>query len=160
VKVDVRQPVIEDWLESDPKRPLRVWWVTDGRFIGFRLVRVAGWDATASGVKVENLKIVQKAKKPEWWTRVSGEVVNTGSAALSEVEVKVYYLDEDGKAMTLDPKDKPVYNFAYPALPEKAPLKPGERRSFELEIPHPMVEAGALDLDKIDAKVTGVRIAK
>jgi hypothetical protein len=159
VKADVRQPVIEDWLESDPKRPLRVWWVTDGRFIGFRLVRTDGWDATASGVKVENLKIVRKAKRPEWWTLVSGEVVNTGTATASEVEVKVFYL-EDGKPMTLDPKDKPVYNYAYPVLASKAPLKPGERRAFELEVPHPMVEAGALDLDKVDAKVTGVRIAK
>lgn len=159
VKVDVRQPILEDWLESDPKRPLRVWWVTDGRFIGFRLVKTAGWDATGAGAKVENLKVVQKAKKPEWWTKVSGEVVNTGSAPLLELEVKVFYLDEDGKAMTLDPKDKPVYNYAYPALPDK-PLKPGERRTFEIEIPHPMVEAGALDLDKVDAKITGARIAK
>jgi hypothetical protein len=159
VAPDVRQPVIEDWLESDPKRPLRIWWVTDGRFIGFRLLRTEGWDATGSGVKVENLKIVRKAKRPEWWTLVSGEVVNAGTAAVSEVEVKVFYL-EDGKPMTVDPKDKPVFNYAYPALPGKAPLKPGERRAFELEVPHPMVEAGALDLDKVDAKVTGVRIAK
>ncbi|HEX7898341.1 MAG TPA: SUMF1/EgtB/PvdO family nonheme iron enzyme [Planctomycetota bacterium] len=158
-KADVRQPIIEDWLESDPKRPLRIWWVTDGRFIGFRLARTAGWDATAAGAKIENLKIAQKAKKPEWWTRVSGEVVNAGTATLAEVEVKVFYLDEAGQPMSLDPKDKPVYNYAYPVLSDQAPLKPGERRAFALDVPHPMVEAGALDLDKIDAKVTGVRIA-
>ena len=166
VKPDVRQPILEDWLESDPKRPLRIWWVTDGRFIGFRVARVDGWDATGGGLKVENLKVVAKPKRPEHWTRVSGEVVNAGSAAVSEVEVKVFYLDEEGKAMTLDPKDKPAYNYAYPVLAGsrraelRAPLKPGERRAFEIEVPHPMVEAGPLDLDKVDAKVTGVRIAK
>ena len=91
---------------------------------------------------------------------MTGEVVNAGTATLSEVEVKVFYLDEAGKPMSLDPKDKPVYNYAYPVLSDKSPLKPGERRAFEIEVPHPMVEAGALDLDKVDAKVTGVRIAK
>lgn len=158
-----RQPIPEDWLESDPKRPLRIWWVTDGRFIGFRVVRVPDGKAE---LKIENLKIVAKPKRPEWWTRVSGEVVNSGAAVLSEVEVKVAYLDEDGKPMTVDPKDKPAYNYAWPVHAAsvraelRAPLKPGERRAFELDVPHPMVEAGPLDLDKVDAKVTGVRIAK
>lgn len=160
IATNARQPILEDWLESDPKRPLRVWWVTDGRFIGFRVARVADWDPKGGGAKVENLKISKKARKPEWWTTVSGEVVNAGSAPLAEVEVKVFYLDEDGKRMSLDPKDKPVYNYAYPALPHTAPLKPGERRTFELEVPHPMVEAGALDLDKVDAVVSGARVAK
>ena len=166
VKPDVRQPIPEDWLESDPKRPLRIWWVTDGRFIGLRVVRIEGWDATGGGVKVENVKVTGKPKRPEYWTKVAGEVVNAGPAAVSEVEVKVFYLDEDGKPMTLDPKDKPAYSYAYPVLASgmraesRAPLKPGERRAFEIEVPHPMVEAGALDLEKVDAKVTGVRIAK
>jgi hypothetical protein len=166
VKPQARQPILEDWLESDPKRPLRIWWVTDGRFIGLRVARVDGWDATGAGVKVENLKVTAKPKRPEYWTRVSGEVVNAGAAAVTEVEVKVFYLDEDGKPMTLDPKDKPAYNYAYPVLASgahagaRAPLKPGERRGFEIEVPHPMVEAGALDLEKVDARVTGVRIAK
>jgi formylglycine-generating enzyme required for sulfatase activity len=164
----VRQEVLEDWLESDPKRPLRVWWVTDGRFIGFRVVRVPDHDAAAAAkIAVENLKVVKKPRKPEWWTTVSGEIVNGGTEALLEVEVTVYYLDEDGKPMSVDPKDKPVYNKVYPVLVNsrhagevRQPLAPGGRRKFELEVPHPMVEAGALDLSQVGAKVTGVRVKR
>ncbi|MEK7766614.1 MAG: SUMF1/EgtB/PvdO family nonheme iron enzyme, partial [bacterium] len=32
-----RMPVAA-WLESDPKRPLRAWWLTDAPFVGFRVV--------------------------------------------------------------------------------------------------------------------------
>lgn len=164
----IRQEVLEDWLESDPKRPLRIWWVTDGRFIGFRVVRVPDHDdAAAAKVAVENLKVAAKPRKPEWWTKVTGEIVNHTGAELLEVEVRVFYLDEDGKPMKTDPKDKPVYNYVYPVLTNarhagevRTPLAPGARRTFELEVPHPMVEAGALDLDKVGAVVTGVRIKK
>ncbi|HEY7329641.1 MAG TPA: formylglycine-generating enzyme family protein [Gemmataceae bacterium] len=29
-----------DWLRQDPQRPQSIWWMTDGDFVGFRLVRV------------------------------------------------------------------------------------------------------------------------
>src|SRR5262249_29043555 len=30
-----RQVYTDDWAERDPKRPLRLWWLTDGNFVGF-----------------------------------------------------------------------------------------------------------------------------
>ena len=33
-----RQQILPDWYERDPNRPRSMWWLTDGTFIGFRLV--------------------------------------------------------------------------------------------------------------------------
>lgn len=34
-----RQPQTEDWNQRDPQRPRSKWWLTDGDFVGFRVVR-------------------------------------------------------------------------------------------------------------------------
>src|SRR6185295_18985010 len=36
-----RQEIRPEWFERDPNRPRSMWWLTDGPFIGFRLVRSA-----------------------------------------------------------------------------------------------------------------------
>jgi formylglycine-generating enzyme required for sulfatase activity len=172
VRAAHRQVVPDDWAERDPKRPLRLWWLTDGNFVGLRVVRVPDSDlkaaaAVAAKVEVHEAKIVKAGKRPDFFDRVQGEITNTGDATLDEVEVTVFFLDEDGKPMLKDPKDKPSFNLVYPVLANsahgeaiRAPLKKGESRKFELEVPHPFLETGALDLDKVSAKITHVHVAK
>ncbi|HLF92994.1 MAG TPA: SUMF1/EgtB/PvdO family nonheme iron enzyme [Planctomycetota bacterium] len=169
VRAANRQVVPDEWAERDPKRPLRLWWLTDGNFVGFRVVRVPGPDGkdAASKVEVKDLRIVKTGKRPDYLDRVSGEIVYTGDATLDEVEVTVFFLDEDGKPMMKDPKDKPCYSLVYPVLAGSAhgeavrkPLKKGESRKFELDVPHPFLETGSLDLDKVQARVTHVRISQ
>ena len=55
--------------------------------------------------------------------------------------------------MMKDPKDKPCYNLVYPVLANsahgeavRAPLKKGGSRKFELDVPHPFLETGPLEL--------------
>jgi formylglycine-generating enzyme required for sulfatase activity len=172
VRAANRQTIPDEWAERDPKRPLRLWWITDGPFVGFRVVRLPDPESpeereAAARVEVRDLKVVQKGKRPDYLDRVAGEVVYTGKAPLAELEVTVFFLDEDGKPMPKDPKDKPAFNKAYPALAHsyhagdhRKPLRPGESRKFELDVPHPFIEAGPLDLDKVAAKVTRVVLAR
>jgi len=172
VRAANRQTIPEEWAERDPKRPLRLWWITDGPFVGFRIVRLPGAEGkeerdAAAHVEIRDVKIVQKGKRPDYLDRVAGEIHYKGSSAVVELELTVFFLDEEGKPMRKDPKDKPSFNKVYPALAHsyhpgdhRKPLKPGENRTFELEVPHPFVEAGPLDLDKVAAKVTRVVLAK
>ena len=172
VRLANRQVVPDDWAERDPKRPLRLWWLTDGNFVGLRVVRVpgsGGKDSVAAAAKVEvkDLKIAKGGKRPDFLDRVTGEIVNSGDAALDEVEVTVFFLDEEGKPMMKDPKDKPCYNLIYPVMANsahgetvRAPLKKGESRKFELDVPHPFLETGPLDLDKVQGRVTHVHVAQ
>jgi len=166
-----RQVVPDEWAERDPKRPLRLWWLTDGNFVGLRVVRVPGSGGkdsadAAAKVEVRALKIAKVGKRPDYLDRVTGEIAYTGDATLDEVEVSVFFLDEDGKPMMKDPKDKPSYNLVYPVLANsahgesiRAPLRKGEIRKFELDVPHPFLETGPLDLDKVGGRVTHVHLA-
>lgn len=171
VRPGKRQSVPDDWAERDPKRPLRLWWLTDGNFVGFRVVRVPGaavkdFEPLAAKVEVKNLKIVKVGKRPDFLDRITGEIVYTGDAPLDEVEVTVFFLDEDGKPMMKDPKDKPSFSIVYPVMANswhespRKPLEKGGSRSFELDVPHPFLETGPLDLDKVGAKVSYVHAAK
>ncbi len=170
-----RQVVLmEKWLERDPKIPLRTWWLTDAPFVGLRVVRTAD-DGAAAGereaaiakLEVRNLKIRDKGKRPHVLSRITGELSYAGTRPLAEVEVTVFYFSEDGKPTLVDPREKPCFNRAYPALanayhpgPHRQPLKPGETRAFEVEVPFPCDEVGPLDVDKAGARVTRVRFSK
>ena len=64
VRAANRQVVPDEWAERDPKRPLRLWWLTDGNFVGLRVVRVpdsGGKDSADAAAKVEvkDLKIAK-----------------------------------------------------------------------------------------------------
>jgi hypothetical protein len=167
-----RQNVPDDWSERDPKKPLRLWWITDGKFVGLRLVRVDGGEMKAqekfaAQVEVRDLKVVKAGNDPDYFDRVTGEIVYSGDKPLDEVEVTVFFLDEGGKPMMTDPKDKPSFNLVYPVMGNswhegghRKPLQPGERRKFELDVPHPFIEAGALSLDKVGAKVSYVHVVR
>jgi hypothetical protein len=161
------------WLKIDPKRPVRPWWLTDAPFVGLRLVRLPDDGATkeereaaAGKFAFANLKLVHKGKEPLFMARVTGEVTYKGDRPADEVEVQVHYLDEAGKPLLKDPKDKPAYGACYPALrnayhpgPHDKPFAPGETRTFELELPHPFDEVGPLELDKVGARVVRVHFA-
>lgn len=172
LRLSKRQSVPDDWAERDPKRPLRLWWLTDGNFVGFRVVRipdsaVKDTDALAAKVEVKNLKLVKVGKRPDFLDRITGEIAYSGELPLDEVEVTVYFLDEEGKPMMKDPKDKPAFSLVYPVMANsyhegevRTPLKKGDVRKFELDVPHPFLETGPLDLDKVGAKISYAHAAK
>jgi formylglycine-generating enzyme len=168
LKFATRQEINPAWFERDPNRPRSVWWLTDGPFIGFRLVRFADatakkeQDAYAGKVEVTGLKIGEAAKGN---ARVSGQLKNGGDRALDEVELTVFFVDDDGKAMFEDGKARPTYNKVWPVLVNSdkagehaAPLKPGESRAFVLEVP----QAFEVDTEptKVGAKVSALQFSK
>jgi len=170
-----RQKVLLDkWLERDPKWPLRAWWLTDAPFTGLRLVRLADdgvskedREAALKKIEVRNVRLVKEGKRPFFMDRVQGEIAWTGDRTLDEVEVFVYFLDDSGKPLLKDPRDKPTFNKCWPVLVNSGhpgdhakSLKAGETRAFELELPHPFDEVGALELKKVGARVTRVHFAK
>ncbi len=191
VRPDSRiKPDQQKWMERDPKRPLRAWWYTDAPVVGFRIVyhEEAGHDvlkAAAGKVEIRNLTLVNRGKRPDFMARVTGEVAYSGDRPLGEVEVLIYYLNEEGHpigveeknrerfntsypvfAANRDPKEKPCFVKAYPVLASsfhseaaRKPLVKGGVRTFEAFIPHPFDEVGPLDLKEVGAKVSRVRFA-
>jgi hypothetical protein len=167
LKPALRQAILPLWFDRDPNRPRSLWWLTDARFVGFRVLRVgdAGSQKAqfdyAPKVQVRNLKMDPPAKT---WVRVTGEVVNGGDRALSELEVTVYFLDGAGKAVLEDDKARPSYIQVYPVLANSAhagghaaPLPPGASRAFTILVPqaYEVMEDPAGPA----AKVTGIRFA-
>jgi formylglycine-generating enzyme required for sulfatase activity len=162
------------WLQIDPKRPFRAWWLTDAPFVGLRVVRLADDGATkeerqaaAKQVEVKNLTLVNKGQSPYFMARVTGEVTYAGDKPLDEVELLVHFLAEDGSPMMTDPRDKPAFSYCQPALvnsyhagPHAKPFAKGETRKFELEVPFPYDEVGPVETEKLGAKVTRVHFAK
>jgi len=151
------------WYERDPNRPRSMWWLTDGPFIGFRLVRFAEPPAAyASKIEVSDLKLGESNKGN---ARVTGKVKNAGDRALDEVELTVFYVDDDGKPMFEDGKARPSFSKVWPVLVNSdkpgdhaAPLKPGETRAFSVEVPQPFeVET---DPTKVGAKVSALQFSK
>ena len=168
-----RGTVIEEWADSDPKRPLRLWWITDGPFVGFRIVRIPeapmrkDLEAVAKQVAVKNLKMSSPGSAPWYFAQITGEVTYTGERPLEELQLVVYFLAENGKPLWRDPKDKPTWNLVHPVLinahhvdGRQKPMRKGEMRKFQLEIPFPFDEVGPLDYEDLGAKVTRVRFAK
>lgn len=167
LKVEARQGILPTWFDRDPNRPRSLWWLTDARFVGFRVVRVGeaaaqeAQRAYASKVQVKGLKLGEPAKQ---MVPVSGEIVNAGDQELWEVELTVFFLDGEDKPLTEDEKARPTYSQSYPVLvnswhagPHAAPLKPGESRAFHTVVPQ-AYEVPA-DPEKASAVVTGIRLA-
>jgi hypothetical protein len=167
----------EKWLKRDPKYPWRAWWLTDAPFVGFRVVRLADDGGTpeeraaaAAKIELRGLKLEHHRHDDEkllMLDKVTGELAYSGARPLEEVEITVYYLDEGGKPMLRDPKQKPCFGRAWPALlhsghpgDQGRPLRPGEVRRFEVELPHPHDEVDMLEAEKIGARVTRVRFAR
>ncbi len=167
LKASVRQPILPAWYERDPNRPRSLWWLTDARFVGFRVLRVGSaadqepQKAYASKVAV---KITGKAESEKGFIPVSGEITNTGERTLSEVELTVFPLTSEGKPLFEDEKARATFMLAYPVLTHafhpgehKAPLKPGESRKFSVLVPE------AYEIDEapttFSATVSGLRFA-
>lgn len=170
-----RQKVLDEkWLVRDPKTPIRAWWLTDAPFVGFRVVRTADDGASAEErqaarkkLEVRKLEVVSLGKAPYYIGRVRGEVAYAGDRPLSEVEVMVYFLDEEERPIPKDPRDKPAFNKGYPVLvnsyhagAHRNPLKKGETRAFEVDVPRPADEVGVLDVKGAAGHVTRVRFSK
>lgn len=162
-----RQAVLPAWYSRDPNRPRSMWWLTDARFVGFRVVRVgsaadqAAQRAYRGKVKVADLKL---GKRRPGFIPISGLVTNAGDRSLAEVELTVYFLDFEGKPLLEDEKARATFNVAYPVMthswhagPHAAPLKPGDSRAFTILVPEPwdVLE----DPEKAGAAVTGVRFS-
>ncbi|HZE98086.1 MAG TPA: SUMF1/EgtB/PvdO family nonheme iron enzyme [Planctomycetota bacterium] len=162
-----RMQIKPEWYDRDPNRPRSVWWLTDGTFVGFRLVCFAAapkkdQDAYVAKVKVTELKVKEGTKGNG---RVSGTLKNAGDKALDEVELTVYYVDDDGKPIFEDNKARPSFSKAWPVLVNSdhpgdhaRPLKPGETRAFLLDVPQPF------DVDteptKVGARVSALQFSK
>jgi formylglycine-generating enzyme required for sulfatase activity len=168
LKFATRQPILPLWYERDPNRPRSMWWLTDARFIGFRVVRVGAaadqeaQKAYASKVTVRN---VTKADPVRGFVPVTGEVVNAGNKTLLELELTVYPLTPAGKPIWEDDKARATFTLAYPVLvpafhagDAKTPLRPGESRKFSALVPEPFdIEEAP---ETYGAAVSGVRFAE
>ena len=162
-----RQQILPEWYERDPNRPRSMWWLTDGTFVGFRLVCSADQpkkdqDEAAAKLEIGPLKAVEA---PGGNARVTGTLRNAGTKPLDEVELTVYYLDDDGKPYLEDNKFRPTFSKTWPVLvntdhpgPQGRVLGPGDSRAIELDLPQPF------DFDaeptKVAAKVSAVRVSK
>ena len=163
-----RQEINPAWVERDPNRPRSMWWLTDGPFIGFRLVRFvdpAGkkdQDAYATKIAISPLERGNPKKEN---ARISGTIKNTGDRTLDEVELTVFFIDDDGKPVFEDGKARPSFSKTYPVLvnsdqpgDHRAPLKPGETRAFVVDVPQPLEMDS--ELTKVGAKVSAVQFSK
>ncbi len=168
LKFGARQEIKPEWYERDPNRPRSMWWLTDGPFIGFRLVRFADpaakkdQDAYAAKIEVSDVKAGGAAKGN---ARVTGKIRNGGEKALDEVELTVFYTEDDGKPVFEDGKARPSFSKAWPVLvnsdkagDHRVPLQPGETRVFSVDVPQPFETDS--DLTKVAAKVSALQFSK
>jgi formylglycine-generating enzyme required for sulfatase activity len=170
------------WFEEDPNRPRSVWWLTNKDVSqGFRVVCVA--DAAdrearaAAAAKIEvkvgfvKEKVVKTESSQAFFAEVAVEVKNGGDKTLDEVEVVVYYLDEKDKPHMVDVagSNKPgqaTFTLAWPVLANsaqaapRAPLKPGEVRKFNADIPQTFDAAPDVNPEKFGGRATNVRFSK
>lgn len=165
-KFAMRDVIHPEWFERDPNRPRSTWWLTDGPFVGFRVVRFADpaskQEQEAYGAKLQ--VELQLGKQAKALSRVSGTLKNTGDRSLDEVELLVYFLDPDGKPMIEDGKNRASFSKAYPVLvnsgkpgEQRAPLAPGASRAFSLELPQPF-EVDT-EPDKLGASVRALQFS-
>lgn len=163
-----RQLVLGDWYSRDPNRPRSLWWLTDARFVGFRVVRMgdaSAQEAQAAYLPRVEVRALSRGEPQKGFVPVSGEILNAGDRTLWEVELLVFHVDGAGKPVFEDLKARPTFNVAYPVLvnsyhpgPQAKPLGPGESRRFCVLVPEPF------DIDetpeRVGARVTGVRLSE
>ena len=171
---DIRKTAPAKWSEADPSRPFSVWWFRSDFSQGFRVVRVDGRsdDPYARKIEISNLKgrerTVKVGRSTELFNRVTGEVRNSGDRTIHELGIKVYSLRPDGKPHLVDvsagPSRRATFNVCYPVLPTSAhpgphtqPLKPGESRSFTVDVPMSFDPDDEVQADGFGAEVLSVR---
>lgn len=175
-----RQTLPPAWDEADPNRPVSTWWFRTGHTQGFRVVRVpetAGAEARkeyARRIRISPLAGKERSTRVgssvALYSRVSGWVVNDGDRAIDELALKVYFLDPKGRPhfedVTTNLTRRATFNVCTPVLRNSAhpgdqarPLKPGERRAFEVDLPMSMDADADVDLEKFGAAVLQLRFA-
>jgi hypothetical protein len=164
-----RQKALRAWSERDSKDPKSFWWFSDAPFVGFRVVRFAD-PAGEAKVRAYLAKVdvggVSVSHDGKGFGRVAGQVVNRGDRVLAEVELTVHYVDREGKAVWLGPDLGPAFTKCYPVLVNSAwpgprePLRPGEGRAFQADVPRPRDSYGPLDLDRVAVAVSAVTFTK
>ena len=176
-----RQTIPLKWFADDSNLPRSVWWLTSHEVsIGFRVACAA--DASdlkereAYAAKFEiaftsnDEKTIKSGNSPALYRTVRGTVKNAGDRSVDEVELKVFYLNSEGKPHWIDQTGaKPgraVFSKVWPVLRNSAldgdvsqPLKPGETRAFSVDLPlsYDVEDAGKL---LFGAKVTALRFSK
>lgn len=163
----LRRTDFADWSLADPNRPLSTWWFRAGHAQGLRVVRVSepdekpARDAAAAKLRIQGLKGVESDK--ELFVRVSGTVENGGDRALSELVLKVYYLNPKGKPHFEDVSSyqtrRATFNLALPVLANTPPLKPGEARAFAVDLPLSLDGDDEVNRDRFSASVLSIRFA-
>jgi hypothetical protein len=162
-----RQPVHPDWYDRDPNRPRSMWWLTDGPFVGFRLVRFidpAGAKEAARAAEKVVISEIKMGQAANSVIRVTGKVKNGGERALEELELMVYHVTPKGKPFLEDGKGRPTFSKCYPVLvnsswpgAHRSPLIPGQTRGFEVDLPQPYDYEG--DLDQAGARVSALQLS-
>jgi hypothetical protein len=158
-----RQEIKPEWFERDPNRPRSTWWLTDGPFVGFRLLRFAEpAGAYAAKIEIGGLKTGESDKGN---TRVTGQIRNAGDRVLEEVELTVYWTEDDGKPVLEDGKARATFGKAFPVIVNsdklgdgRQPLKPGETRAFALDLPQAFETDN--ELTKLGARVSALQFSK
>jgi formylglycine-generating enzyme required for sulfatase activity len=173
-----RKTIPADWELADPNRPFSTWWFRGDYTQGFRVVRVpetAGADeraAYARKIEITALKGEERTakvgKSVALFSRVTGELRNGGDRTLAELLLKVYSLTPQGKPhfedVTSNLTRRATFNVCAPVLASSAhpgeqarPLKPGERRTFSVDVF--MTLDGDLDVqpDKFGASILSLR---
>ncbi len=157
LRLESRTGILEDWSEMDPERPMSLWWFWGPEcHQGFRVVLTD--DAVLGPAPEVELTIegspARQVGKGHWGVRmirVRGEALNRGRRAIEELELAVYPLKADGSPHWIDLEGspfhggwRPTFSLAWPALrnsahegPRRRPLRPGERRAFEVDVPAP-----------------------
>ena len=169
-----RKTIPPDWEEADPNRPFSTWWFRGDFTQGFRVIRVAeSADAAerrsySKKIEISGLKGQERTAKVggsvALFSRVSGVVRNGGDRSLDELLLKVYYLNPAGKPhfedVTSNLTRRATFNVCMPALRNSAhpgeharPLKPGESRTFEVDLPMTLDGDADVDTEKFGASV-------
>ncbi len=178
-----RQTIPLKWFADDSNLPRSVWWLTSHEVsIGFRVACAADAsdakerEAYASKFEIAftsgEEKTILSNKSPALYRAVRGTVRNAGDRAVDEVELKVFYVDEDGKPHWIDQSgSKPgraVFSKVWPVLVNSAlagdvlrPLQPGETRAFSVDVPWCYdIEEAPTPKVTFGGKVTALRFSK
>ncbi|MBV8879447.1 MAG: SUMF1/EgtB/PvdO family nonheme iron enzyme [Planctomycetaceae bacterium] len=177
-----RQTIPLKWFADDSNLPRSVWWLTSHEVsIGFRVACATDAadtqerEAYASKFEIaftsNEEKTLKSNNSPALYRTVRGTVKNAGNRAVDEIELKIFYL-ADGKPVWVDQSgSKPgraVFSKVWPVLVNSAlggdvvkPLKPGETRSFSVDLPWCYDVEEAPDPKLVfGGKVTALRFSK
>jgi hypothetical protein len=163
-----------DWTLADPNRPPSTWWYRAGHSQGVRLVRVSGADekpardAAAAKLQFHGLQGVERDKS--LYMTVTGKVWNGSDRTLSELILKVYYLNRRSKPHFEDVSSyqprRATFNLAMPVLVSSGhagehanPLRPGESRAFVVDLPLSLDGDDEVHHDQFGVSVLSIRFA-